>query len=113
MRGWHETAKVVISVRPDRREGALVGYGLQASKIGVADRIDGYLVRTPRAKFHLPIALPPSEAREAAPVWGDQGGSDCRIRSLRRGGIEDGRYVEDRHKKLVLIGRCSDASFLG
>src|SRR5215467_9697727 len=60
MRGWHETAKVVISVRPVRREGALVGYGLQASKVGVADRIDGYLERTPRAKFSLLIALPPS-----------------------------------------------------
>jgi hypothetical protein len=27
-----ETAKVVISVRPDRREGALVAYGLRARK---------------------------------------------------------------------------------
>jgi hypothetical protein len=46
--------------RRQRREGVLVGYGLQASKVGVADRIDGDLVRTPRAKFHLSIALPPS-----------------------------------------------------
>jgi hypothetical protein len=85
-----ETAKVVISVQPDRREG---GYGLQASKIGVADRIDGYA--NAARSFTWLIALPPSmRPREAAPVWGDQGGSACRIRSLRRGGIEDGQYVE-------------------
>jgi len=55
-----ETEKVVISVRPDRREGVLVGYGLQAIKPGVGDRIEGYLERSPRAKFHLAIAYPPS-----------------------------------------------------
>jgi hypothetical protein len=33
---------------------------LQATKAGVGDRIDGYLERTPRAKFHLAIAYPPS-----------------------------------------------------
>jgi len=38
-----ETEKVVISVRPDRREGALVGYSLQAIKPGVGDRVEGYL----------------------------------------------------------------------
>jgi hypothetical protein len=52
-----ETKKVVISVRPDRGEGALVGYGLQAIKPGVGDRVEGYLER---AKFHLAIAYPPS-----------------------------------------------------
>ena len=55
-----ETEKVVISVRPHRREGALVGYDLQATKPGIGDRIEGYLERSPRAKFHLAIAYPPS-----------------------------------------------------
>jgi hypothetical protein len=52
-----ETEKVVISVRPDRREGALVGYGLRATKRGVGDRVEGYLERR---KFYLAIAYPPS-----------------------------------------------------
>jgi hypothetical protein len=50
--------KVVISVRPDRREGALVGYGLRATKRGVGDRVEGHLERTARRKFYL-IAYPP------------------------------------------------------
>jgi hypothetical protein len=55
-----ETEKVVVSVRPDRREGALVGYGLQAIKPGVGDRVEGYLERSPSAKFRLAIAYAPS-----------------------------------------------------
>jgi hypothetical protein len=55
-----ESEKVLISIRPDRSEGMLVGYGLQATKAGVGDRIEGYLARTPRAKFSLLIALAPS-----------------------------------------------------
>jgi len=56
-----ETAeKVLISVRPDRSAGVLVGYDLHATGVGVGDRVDGYLERTPRAKFHLLIAFPPS-----------------------------------------------------
>jgi hypothetical protein len=55
-----ETEKVVISICPNRSEGILVGYGLPATKAGVSDRIEGYLERTRRAKFHLSIALPPS-----------------------------------------------------
>jgi hypothetical protein len=51
--------EVVISVRPDRREGALVGYGLWATKRGVGDRVEGYLERTARSKFYLTIAHPP------------------------------------------------------
>ena len=52
-----ETEKVVISVRPDRSEGMLVGYGLEATKTGVSDRIEGYLARTLRSKFNLLIAF--------------------------------------------------------
>jgi hypothetical protein len=52
--------KVLISVLTDRSEGTVVGYGLQATRIGVGDRIEGYLERTARAKFHLAIAYPPS-----------------------------------------------------
>jgi len=35
-----ETEEVVISVRPDRREGALVGYGLRATSevLGIVSR---------------------------------------------------------------------------
>jgi hypothetical protein len=55
-----EAEKVVISVRPDRQEGVLVGYGLRATKPGLGDRVEGYLERTARAKFHLAIAYPPS-----------------------------------------------------
>jgi hypothetical protein len=55
-----ETEKVSISVRPDRREGALVGYGLRATKPGVGDCVEAYLERSPRAKFLLAIAYPPS-----------------------------------------------------
>ena len=51
--------KIVISIRPDRREGALVGYGLRATKRGVGDRVEGYLERTARRKFYLAIAYPP------------------------------------------------------
>jgi len=54
------TVKVLISVRVDRSERALVGYGLQATKAGVGDRIDGYLERTPGGRFHISIAYPPS-----------------------------------------------------
>jgi hypothetical protein len=54
------TKKMFISIRPDRSEGKLVGYGLRATKPGVGDRIEGYLERTPQAKFHLSIAYPPS-----------------------------------------------------
>jgi len=54
------TKKMLISIRPDRSEGRLVGYGLRATKPGVGDRIEGYLERTPQAKFHLSIAYPPS-----------------------------------------------------
>jgi hypothetical protein len=54
------TKKMLISVRPDRSEGRLVGYGLRATKPGVGDRIEGYLERTPQAKFYLAIAYPPS-----------------------------------------------------
>lgn len=50
--------KVVISVRPDRREGALVGYGLRATKRGVGHRVEGYLERTARRKFSPAIAHP-------------------------------------------------------
>jgi hypothetical protein len=54
--------RVLISVLTDRSEGTVVGYGLQATaaRIGVGDRIEGYLERTARAKFHLAIAYPPS-----------------------------------------------------
>jgi hypothetical protein len=55
-----EREKIAISVRPDRREGALVGYGLRATKRGVGDRVQGYLERTARRKFYLAIAYPPS-----------------------------------------------------
>jgi len=65
-----ETEKVVISVRPDRREGALVGYGLRATKRGVGDRVQGYLERTARRKFHLAIAYPPSMRLEQLYSYG-------------------------------------------
>jgi hypothetical protein len=55
-----EVEKVVITVRPDRREGAQVGYGLLATKPGLGDRVEGYLERSPSARFHLAIAYPPS-----------------------------------------------------
>jgi hypothetical protein len=51
-----EAEKVVISVRPDRQEGVLVG----VLSPGLGDRVEGYLERTARAKFHLAIAYPPS-----------------------------------------------------
>jgi hypothetical protein len=54
------TKEMLISIRPDRSEGKLVGYGLRATRPGVGDRIEGYLERTPQAKFHLSIAYPPS-----------------------------------------------------
>jgi hypothetical protein len=55
-----ETEKVTISVCPDRREGALVGFGLRVTKRGVRDRVEGYLERAARRKFYLAIAYPPS-----------------------------------------------------
>jgi hypothetical protein len=55
-----ETEKVLISIRPDRSEAMLIGYGLQASKAGIGDRIEGYLARRPRGNFSLLIAPPPS-----------------------------------------------------
>ena len=54
------TKKMLISIRPDRSAGRLIGYGLRATKPGVGDRIEGYLERTAQAKFHLSIAYPPS-----------------------------------------------------
>jgi hypothetical protein len=54
------TKKMLISIRPDRSEGRLVGYGLWATKPGVGDRVERYLERTPQAKFHLSTAYPPS-----------------------------------------------------
>jgi hypothetical protein len=35
---------VLISVRRDRCAGTLAGYAVWATKLGVGDRIDGYLV---------------------------------------------------------------------
>jgi hypothetical protein len=59
MGGWHGNREG-RGIPSDRREGALVGYELQAIKPGVGDRVDGYLEPTARRKFYLAVAYPPS-----------------------------------------------------
>jgi hypothetical protein len=73
--------KVVISVRPDRQEGALVGYGLRATKRGVGGRAEGYLERR---KFYLAIAYPPlMRLGRAVPLRRQQESGAGSIRGFR------------------------------
>ena len=61
------TEKAIISIHP--------GYGLRATRVGVGDRIEGYVERTPGGKFPLDRPFTFDATAEAVPR-----GNACRIR---------------------------------
>jgi hypothetical protein len=98
-----ETEKVVISVRPDRRESAHVGYGLRATIRGVGDRVEGCLERTVRRKLYLAIVSTLNAASAVVPLRRHQESGAGSIPGLRGGGAYDARRIADGDKIPVVI----------